>query len=99
MARGDDIQNRLIKFAADIIFLISKLPETRVGNHLSLQILKSGTSPAANYAEARSSEVWLSIIQESGILDINEMIMEQKECKQLCRIINASIKTVKNKGE
>ena len=56
MAKGDDIQERLIDFAVDIIGLTSRLPKTQAGNHVAGQLLRSGTSPAPNYAEARGAE-------------------------------------------
>lgn len=56
MAKGDDIQDRLVKFAARIIKVSDSLPNTKAGKHVSRQILRSGTSPAPNYAEARGAE-------------------------------------------
>jgi four helix bundle protein len=56
MAKGDDIQVRLIEFAARIIAACDVLPETMTGKHVGLQLLRSGTSPAPNHAEARSAE-------------------------------------------
>jgi four helix bundle protein len=56
MAKGDDIQERLVNFAVQIIKLGSKMPKTSAGRHVSNQILRSGTSPAPNYGEARSAE-------------------------------------------
>jgi four helix bundle protein len=56
MAKGDDIQERLIDFAVDIIEITSKLPKTAAGRHVAGQLLRSGTSPAPNYAEARGAE-------------------------------------------
>jgi len=54
--RGFDLQDRLIDYAVRIIKLSEALPETRVGKHISSQILRSGTSPAPNYGEAQSAE-------------------------------------------
>jgi len=51
-----DLQERFIDFAVNIIKLSEKLPETRTGKHISLQLLRSGTSVAANYGEAQSAE-------------------------------------------
>jgi four helix bundle protein len=51
-----DIEERLIAFGVRIIRLAQALPKTRVGNHIAGQIIRSGTSPAANYAEAKSAE-------------------------------------------
>lgn len=56
MAKGDDIQERLVQFAVDIIQLTTELPKSSAAKHVSGQILRSGTSPAPNYAEARSAE-------------------------------------------
>lgn len=56
MAKGDDIEERLIDFAVRVITLCDNLPNTRASNHVAGQLLRSGTSPAANYAEARGAE-------------------------------------------
>jgi four helix bundle protein len=39
-----------------IIRLTESLPDTKTGNHFRGQLLRCGTSPAANYAEAQSAE-------------------------------------------
>ena len=46
----------MIDHAVRIIKLSEALPATKAGNHLSAQILRSGTSPAPNYGEAQSAE-------------------------------------------
>jgi len=46
----------LINFAVLIIEIANELPNTKVGNHLSGQLVSSGTSPALNYGEAQSAE-------------------------------------------
>jgi four helix bundle protein len=56
MAKGDDIQERLIDFAVQIIKLSAQLSKTPAGKHVAGQILRSGTSPGPNYGEARSAE-------------------------------------------
>lgn len=56
MAKGDDIQERLINFAVRVIKICDNLPNSRSGRHIAGQLLRSGTSPAAHYAEARSAE-------------------------------------------
>lgn len=56
MAKGDDIEERLVDFAVTIIQVTDKMPQTRSGNHLAGQLVRSGTSPAAHYAEARGAE-------------------------------------------
>ena len=51
-----DIEERLIDFAVRIIRMAESLPKTRVGNHISGQLVRCGTSPAPNYGEAQSAE-------------------------------------------
>jgi four helix bundle protein len=56
MTKGDDIQERLIDLAVSIVKFTTKLPKSSIGRHVSGQLLRSGTSPAPDYAEARSAE-------------------------------------------
>ena len=51
-----DLEERLIDFAVRIIKAAESLPRTKIGRHISGQIIRSGTSPAPNYGEAQSSE-------------------------------------------
>ena len=53
---ADRLEDRLIEFAVRIIRLAARLPRTPAGKHVSGQILRSGTSPAPNYGEARGAE-------------------------------------------
>jgi TIGR02436 family protein len=46
----------LIDYAARVIRAACALPNTAAGQHIAGQVLRSGTSPAANYAEAVSAE-------------------------------------------
>ena len=56
MAKGDDISERLIEFAARVIHLCNELPRNPAGKHVSGQLLRSGTAPAPHHAEARGAE-------------------------------------------
>jgi four helix bundle protein len=51
-----DLEKRLINFAVRNIRLAEHLPNTKTGNHIRGQLLRCGTSPAPNYAEAQSAE-------------------------------------------
>jgi four helix bundle protein len=53
---ADKLEDRLIDFAVRIIRLSAQLPRTPAGKHVSGQMLRSGTSPAPNYGEARGAE-------------------------------------------
>ena len=50
--KGEDIEERMLEFASRIGKAINALPETRLGRHIAGQLVRSGTSPAPNYAEA-----------------------------------------------
>lgn len=50
------LEDRLIEFAVRIITVVEALPDARAGNHIAGQLIRSGTSPAPNYAEAQSAE-------------------------------------------
>ena len=54
--RKYDLQDRFIDYAVRIIRLSQALPGTGAGMHICSQVLRSGTSPAANYGEAQSAE-------------------------------------------
>ena len=56
LAKGDDIQERLIDFAVESIRLSSTLNGSKEQRHVAGQILRSGTSPAPNYGDARAAE-------------------------------------------
>lgn len=48
-----DLEERLIGFAVRIIQLAEALPKSKVGNHITGQLIRCGTAPAPNYGEAR----------------------------------------------
>ena len=54
--RGDDLSERVLDFAARIGKVVDALPDTRMGRHIAGQLVRSGTSPAPNYAEACGAE-------------------------------------------
>ena len=56
MKHDYDLEERLIDFAVRVMTVVEALPDTRIGNHVGGQVLRSGTSPAANYGEAQSAE-------------------------------------------
>jgi hypothetical protein len=51
-----DLDERLLEFSVRIIKLVEELPDTKAGNHVARQILRSGTSPHPNHGEAQSAE-------------------------------------------
>ncbi len=62
-----ELENRLIEFAAAIIILAGNFKANYAGNHLGGQIIRSGSSPALNYGEAQSAESQKDFIHKMGI--------------------------------
>jgi four helix bundle protein len=56
MNKPYDLEERLIEFAAAVIDVVEELPSSKAGNHIASQLVRSGTSPAPNYGEARGAE-------------------------------------------
>ena len=65
--KGDDIAERLISFAVQVVKIVEGLPDTPTGKHLANQLLRSGTSPGANYEEARGAESRRDFLHKLGI--------------------------------
>lgn len=51
-----ELEERLIDFAVEVINFVDALPNSKAALHLGGQLLRSGTSPALNYGEARGAE-------------------------------------------
>jgi four helix bundle protein len=51
-----DLEERLIEYSVRIIKVVEQLPNTRAGNHVAGQLLRSGTSPYPNHGEAQAAE-------------------------------------------
>ena len=65
--REYDLDERLIDFAVRIIRTAESLPQSKVGNHIAGQLIRSGTSPAPNYGEAQSAESRADFIHKMKI--------------------------------
>lgn len=86
-AKRFDLQERLINFSVRIIQVTEALSDTKTGNHLRGQLLRCGTSPAANYAEAQSAESRSDFIHKIRIV-----LKELRETKVwLLVILRASL--------
>ena len=66
--KGADIEERLLDFAVRIGKVIDSSPETQLGRHIAGQLVRSGTSPAPNYAEACAAESKRDFIHKLGIV-------------------------------
>jgi four helix bundle protein len=73
-SQADELEERLVDFAVRIVKLSASLPKTAAGRHIAGQILRSGTSPAPNYGEARGAESQADFIHKLRIVlkELNE---------------------------
>jgi four helix bundle protein len=73
-SQADELEERLIEFAVRIVNLSARLPRTPAGKHIAGQILRSGTSPAPNYGEARGAESSADFVHKLRIVlkELNE---------------------------
>ena len=83
--KADELEARLVEFAVRIIKLSDSLPKTPAGRHVANQILRSGTSPASNYSEARAAESNADFLHKLGIVS-----KELNETSVWLKIINKS---------
>jgi len=62
-----DLEERLLDYATQIVRLTEKLPDTRAGDHIAGQLLRSGTSPLPNHGEAEGAESKNDFVHKLGI--------------------------------
>jgi len=72
--RANELEERLIDFVVRIVRLSANLPRTAAGKHIAGQIMRSGTSPAPNYGEARGAESQADFVHKLAIVlkELNE---------------------------
>ena len=74
------LDGRLLEYGVRIIAASQSLPRTDVGRHVSLQMLRSGTSAGANCQEARGAESRSDFIHKMQIV-LKEL---RETCYWLC---------------
>jgi four helix bundle protein len=84
-SRADQLEERLIDFAVRVVNLSASLPKMPAGKHIAGQIMRSGTSPAPNYGEARGAESHNDFVQKLRIV-----LQELNETSIWLRIIERS---------
>ena len=88
---SDQLEEGLIEFAANIVRFSTELAGTPAGKHIAVQMLRSGTAPAPNYAEARGAESRADFVHKLGIV--------QKELNETSVWLRILLKTVAEKRE
>src|SRR5881392_2606804 len=81
-SRKFNLEERLLEFASAVIDLSEKLPNSRAGNHVAGQILRSGTSAYPNHGEAEEAES-----REDLIHKLKVCLKELRETRRWTRLI------------
>ena len=80
-----DLEERLLEYSVRIIEIIERLPNTKAGNHVAGQLLKSGTSPYPNHGEAQAAESQRDFIHKLRIA-LKELREAQRWLKLIQRV-------------
>jgi four helix bundle protein len=81
-SRKFDLEERLLEFASAIIDLSEKLPDSRAGNHVAGQVLRSGTAPYPYHGEAEDAES-----RDDFIHKLKICLKELRETRRWARLI------------
>ena len=80
-----DLEERLLEYSVRIIKIVEQLPNTRTGNHVAGQLLRSGTSPYPNHGEAQAAESPKDFIHKLRI-SLKELRETQRWLKLIQRV-------------
>ncbi len=74
--RKFDLEDRLVNFTCRMIDVVESLPNTRAGNYIASQLIRSCHSPSFNYGEVQAAESRKDFIHKLGVC-----LKELKECR------------------
>jgi four helix bundle protein len=80
--RQYNLEERRLEYAAAVIRLGERLPRTRAGTHVAGQLLRCGTSPLPNHAEAQDAESAEDLIHKFKVC-----LKELREAHRWLRLI------------
>ena len=80
--RKYDLEDRFVDYTCRMIDVVEALPNTRAGNYIAGQLVRSCHSPAFNYWEAQGAESRNYFIHKMGVI-----LKELKECRTAIKII------------
>ncbi|MFV9646451.1 MAG: four helix bundle protein, partial [Desulfobacterales bacterium] len=80
-----DLEERLLEYSVRIIKIVEQLSNTRTGNHVAGQLLRSGTSPYPNHGEAQAAESPKDFIHKLRI-SLKELRETQRWLKLIQRV-------------
>lgn len=80
--RKFDLEDRFVDYTCRMIDVVEALPNTRAGNYIAGQLIKSCHSPTFNYGEVQAAESKNDFIHKMGVV-----LKELKECRTALKII------------
>jgi len=80
--RKYDLEDRIVTYSCRMMDVVEALPNTRAGNYIAGQLIKSCISPAFNYGEAQGAESNNDFVHKLGVV-----LKELKECRVALKII------------
>ncbi len=80
--RKFNLEDRFIEYVIGISTIVDYVDNSKLGNHISGQLIRSGSSPALNYGEAQSAESRKDFVHKLKII-----LKELKESRICLKII------------
>ena len=80
--RKYDLEDRLVDYSCRMIDVVDALPNTRAGNYIAGQLIKSCMSPTFNYGEVQGAESGNDFVHKMGVV-----LKELKECRSALKVI------------
>lgn len=77
-----DLEDRLVEFAANLIFFCAKLPKDMAGQYYGNRLLRSSGSAALNFGEAQGTNTDRDDVNKAGIT-----LKELKESRVSIKIL------------
>ncbi|MEO8823013.1 MAG: four helix bundle protein [Ginsengibacter sp.] len=77
-----DLEDRFVDFTCRMIDVVEALPNTRAGNYIAGQLIRSCHSPTFNYGEVQGAESRSDFIHKMAVV-----LKELKECRTALKII------------
>ena len=77
-----DLEERLVDFTCRMIDVVESLPNTRAGNYIAGQLIRSCHSPTFNYGEVQAAESLNDFIHKMGVV-----LKELKECRIALKVV------------
>lgn len=80
--KGDDIAQRLLSFAVQVLRIVCQLPKSSEAQHIAKQLSRCATAPGAQYDEARGAESRADFVHKVKIAD-----KEMRESRYWLRLV------------